>query len=224
MEVRDLVRLAFTNPEVRPVLLSLIQKAAWGKRPPPPPRPDDGDMDRFLDYAERYFETLHPGMGGALGIEWKDRSSIKVRSRISGNKGSLEYKVPGMTVIVTFDGDDVKVTGDLKGNALGKTFRWRDPSSGVHGGSFSEVMHYVEESLPTAKIVYRIDGTLLTSKDALLRNHRQTGTTDFGRLRRVELTGQPILDGYAGPMYNGRRGDTIELLYETWEDHRRNSI
>jgi hypothetical protein len=222
-----LVRAAHAEPRLRPALVLLIQKAAWNRtyprRGPATPTPTDGDMDKFLDWAEGYFRSLHPGMDGALGLDFNDRG-LKTRSRISGDKGSLEYTHPSdMKVIVTFQGDAVTVTGEIKGQALNKKFPWRAPYSGIHGGSFSDVLHYIEDSLPQAKVVYVVvgDGSpqKFDSKEALTRKYRQTGTTSFGGLRRKELSGQPELEGLAGPMYNGRKGDVIELRYETWAAH-----
>lgn len=194
--------------------------------------PDMADMDAFLDWAEKQFGVIYPGVGGAIGIGMSD-SKLRVKQKIRGDEGSLIYRVqgwPDTEIVITFDPKgEVEVSGELRGAKLRQKFRFNPGSMGISGGTFSDVYRYLEKMLPSAKVEFQVvdrnrGGSKIYKSEAdLLRVYDKEGI-HHSPSTREELQGLPKLKNMAGPMYNGRKGDVIQIRYEDWETQRQMSI
>lgn len=64
-------------------------------------------------------------------------------------------------------------------------------------------------------------GTVTLEQAEKMTDKRSEDLSDIrkrgGLVHREELDNKPKFDGYCGPMWDGMRGDTAVLRYETWE-------
>jgi len=202
------------------VAASLIKKNAYGV-------PDmSADMESFLDWAENEWHIRYPGMHGALGINYKDTDKIRVKHKIVNGVGSLLYSVKGWDdtkIVITFTPPGkVKVSGSLRGKPLDKDFLFNTGLRGISGGVFSDIISYIEKSLPEPTVKFQVvdsekGSRMYDSVEDLLKDYESEGSGSFSAYPEVGII--PNLKNMAGPMHSHREGDTVIIRYEDWKTY-----
>lgn len=86
------------------------------------------------------------------------------------------------------------------------------------GTTNPELRPHIRPLLAATQFDYQVVGDRGTetfdSVEDLLKKHRSRGV-ETNSSRRPELQGQPKLEGFLGPMYNGNRGGKTMIRYES---------
>jgi len=176
-------------------------------------------LSEYMDSLRASFLMPYPAIWNTLGV---DKSNVKTILSIQGDKGVLEFLVPGpdkthIAVVVIPDRKIHEVYGFVMGAEIPEArFPYRAGVLGFDRGVQGDISRYIAGHIPTARVVYEVVGVggseTYDDLGDLLRNHRQVGLNHSGR---KELRGQPELDGLSGPMFDGRVRDTVKIRYET---------
>ena len=179
------------------------------------------DMSGYIDELERMFLLPYPAIYDALGVE---KSDVRVKKYVGSSSGHLIFTVPSIDteveVHVKPNGDHI-VAGSLQGETLApKRFPFRQQQMGMHRGTQGTIVSYIEDnyhpkSIYTYQVAEQGRTHVFSSVDELLRAYPSKGV--YRGPARQDLQGQPILEGFAGPMWNGRKGDVGQIRYETFD-------
>lgn len=185
------------------------------------------NMDAYLRSLQEDLAVSYPGVHHALGMAARE---VEIRTRKVGSHGMVIIHAPGGTnfdIVVSPDGAHM-VHGKIKDKGIERTFQYRPVAPGLHRGTLSDIIHFIEDLVAAgSRLVYKVYGLgplqEFASEEDLLRVHQATGrTSDEGPLRR-ELRNQPYLRNLVGPMWDGRKGDVGVVRYETQELYDLNS-
>jgi hypothetical protein len=211
--LRDAVlKLAHEVPELRKHLVPLLRTS--GRYNPREDASPMKDMGAYTENLYQHFLLPYPAISDSLGVE---DNEVRGSWRVRGDNGVIKFVSPSAkaSIVVNIfpDGEHV-VMGKARGATITpKKFKYRPAFPGMHRGTQGQISAYIEEVLP-AKVIYRVSGREFDSREDLLRAYKQVGVNASGR---KELQGQPLLKDLVGPMFDGRKGDTVVVRYETQE-------
>ena len=174
------------------------------------------DMKAYTESLYKHFMLPYPAIDDSLGVE---RQDVHGTWELHGDKGFIRFKSQkagaDIKIVILPNGDHV-VGGVARGVKIpAAKFKFKPEFPGQHRGTQGIISHYIEDQLP-AKVAYYVEGQVYDSLEALLRVYKQDGVETSMSVRK-ELRGQPRLKGLAGPMFDGRKGDVVQVRYETWE-------
>lgn len=179
------------------------------------------DLPAYTEALLELFLLPYPAIWNTLGVE---KNEVQSRASVQGEKGVITFrstKAKASIKIVIFPNGDHVVAGTARGIKIPATkFKYRTPISGIHRGTQGNISNFIEDLLPS-KAIYRVFGVsvrpqVFDNVEDLVRQFPQSGVNDRGM---EALRGQPRLKGFAGPMFDGRDGDSVSIRYETWELH-----